>query len=423
MARSSVPSVVHHKPSGQDVVFLRQPDGRRVMAYLGPHGSAEAARRYREALAEHLAGRPVETAARRSVVPLPSSAWPTIGQLAAAFIVHATRYYVGPDGRPSRTVVHLRHALQPLLRLFRDTPTDRLTIANLVTVRQLVVDTEFGHRRDDDGNPIEGTGKRRCRRYCNELVNRIKLVFRWGVEMRLVPGSTWHELAALRGLPIGRGGLRESAPVEAVTRAQVDAVLQHLPPILQAAVELQWWSGMRPDEVLQLRMQDVDRSQERWTYRPQQHKGRWRGHERSVVFGPQARRVLEGLVKADPRAYLIAPADVMRQRRERWRSERVSKVTPSQQQRDAENAAKPQQLAERFDVATYRRAIHRACDAAGVARWSPHRLRHAAGTRLALDVDLEAAAAVLGHTDVRVTRRYAVGARAKIAAAVMAEHG
>ena len=415
-----VPAVVLHKPSGQDVVFVRQADGRRAMVYLGASGTPAAARRYREVLAQHLAGKPVETSPRRAAPP---SEWPTVGQLAAAFLLHAQRFYVGPDGQATRTAVHLRHAVEPLLRLYRDTPTDRFSIRDLGAVRQAIVEAEFGQRLDDDGKPIAGTGRRRCRRYCNELVNRIKLAFRWGVEQRLVPGSTWHELAALRGLPIGRAGLRESAPVEAVTRAQVDAVLPHLPPILQAAVELQWWSGMRPDEVLQLRMQDVDRSQERWTYRPQQHKGRWRGHDRAVVFGPQSRRVLEGLVKADPRAYLIAPSDVMRQRRERWRAARVSKVPPSQQQRDAENAAKPQQLNERFDVATYRRAIHRACDAAGVARWSPHRLRHAAGTRLALDVDIEAAAAVLGHTDVRVTRRYAVGARAKIASAVMAEHG
>ena len=54
-----VPSVVHHKASGMDVVFLRGPDGRRQMVYLGDHHSAEAQRRYREVLAINLAGKPV----------------------------------------------------------------------------------------------------------------------------------------------------------------------------------------------------------------------------------------------------------------------------------------------------------------------------------------------------------------------------
>ena len=59
-----VPAVVHHKASGQDVVFLRDEHGKRRMVYLGEHGSTTAARRYREVLAEHLAGKPVATRAR-----------------------------------------------------------------------------------------------------------------------------------------------------------------------------------------------------------------------------------------------------------------------------------------------------------------------------------------------------------------------
>jgi hypothetical protein len=39
-----VPAPVHHRPSGQDVVFVRDAEGRRRMLYLGAHGSTEAAR-------------------------------------------------------------------------------------------------------------------------------------------------------------------------------------------------------------------------------------------------------------------------------------------------------------------------------------------------------------------------------------------
>jgi len=83
-----VPKLVLHKPSGKSVVFLRGPDGRRVMVYCGPHGSTEAQRRYREVLAEHLAGRAVATKQKPAATPSP---WPTVEQLVAAYLLHAQR--------------------------------------------------------------------------------------------------------------------------------------------------------------------------------------------------------------------------------------------------------------------------------------------------------------------------------------------
>lgn len=421
MAKSRVPGVVHHKPSGQDVVFLRLPDGRRSMVYLGPSGSQEAARRYRQVLADHLAGKKVETRARAA---LPVSDWPTIGQLVAEFLLHAERYYADESGKPTRTIANTVLAVRALVTLHRDTPTDRFTLRDLADVRELMAVTEFGHKKDEDtGEVIPGTGRKPCRNYVNGNINRVKQVFRWGVERRLVPGSVWHELSALRCLPVGRAGVRETKPVEAVPRGAVDAVLPFLPPTLRAAVELQWHTGMRPAECLSLRLCDIDRSSEDWVYRPEQHKGRWRGHERMVVLGPKAREILRPLLKADPKAVLISPRDAMVERKAAWRAGRASKVPPSQLERDAANAAKEPAVGDRYDVSAYRRAIHRACDLAKVERWSPHRLRHAAGTRLALKVGIEGAAAVLGHADVRVTRRYALAAKAQQALAVMRAHG
>lgn len=289
-----VPSVVLHKASGQAVVFLRQPDGKRAMVYLGKHGSAEAERRYREVLAQHFAGQSVETVARKVTMP---SEWPTVGQLCAAFLLHAQRFYVGEDGKPTRTVINTKIALDALLQMYRDTPIDQFKIRDLGLVRQRMIDTEYGHRRDKEtGRPVPGSGRKRCRNYINGSVSRIKQVVRWGVEQGLVPGATWHELSALKGLPIGRAGVPESKPVGAVPKAAVDAVLPHLPPTLRAAVVLQWWTGMRPAECLSIRLCDIDRSGDDWVYRPPQHKGKWRGVERAIVLGPQATEKLASRV-------------------------------------------------------------------------------------------------------------------------------
>ena len=97
---------------------------------------------------------------------------------------------------------------------------------------------------------------------------------------------------------------------------------------------------------------------------------------------------------------------------------------------------------ERYDVASYRRAIYRACDKAfppepplakrkdeTIAqwknrlkssnqleklkrwqkkhRWAPNQLRHAAGTEVRKRFGLEAAQVTLGHSTARITEVYA----------------
>lgn len=130
-----VPAIVHHKASGQGVVFLRQPDGRRRMVCLGKHGTAAAERRYREVLGDYLAGRTVAVARKPQAV----GEWPTVAQLTASFLLHAEKYYRDADGIRSRAVENFVIAFRPLLHLHRDVPVDRFTVRDLGTVRQVMV--------------------------------------------------------------------------------------------------------------------------------------------------------------------------------------------------------------------------------------------------------------------------------------------
>ncbi len=397
-----VPGPVHHKASGQDVVFLRQPDGSRRMAYLGPHDSPEAARRYREVLADHLAGRTVATSPRRARRP---SNWPTVGQLVAAYLVFAEGYYVDASGVRSKGLVNIRHAMAPLLRLLRDVATDRLGIADLIAVQQLLVDGR-GCNRDT----------------INAKLRRIRQCVRWGVERRMVPGSTWHEISAMKGLPAHRGGVREPKVVEAVPRACVDDTLPHLPLPLQAAVELQWWSGARPSEILQLTRSRIKFGDPLWEFRPPRHKGLWQRKERIIWLGPECQALLRPLLKLEPEAAILSPRDSLLEARQRRREARSTPPTKQTRDRDEQRPDVPD-VGEFYDVNTYRKAIHRACDEAGIPRWSPHRLRHAAGTRIYLASGIEGARVGLGHSDDRVTRRYAVSAESDLAKQVMGRHG
>lgn len=227
-----VPKLVLHKPSGKSVVFLRGPDGQRVMVYCGPHGSTEAQRRYREVLAEHLAGRAVATKQKPAGPP---SAWPTVEQLVAAYLLHAQKFYVGPDGRPTGEVTSATYAFKDLLRLHRDTPTDRFQVSDLHTVRQAMIDD---HRAGERGRPAP---KGLCRRTINGRMHRVKRLFRWGTELKPVPGSTWHEFSTFTGLPQERGGVHDNAPVEAVPWSLIEETLLHCVPALRAATTSPTW--------------------------------------------------------------------------------------------------------------------------------------------------------------------------------------
>ena len=81
-------------------------------------------------------------------------------------------------------------------------------------------------------------------------------------------------------------------------------------------------------------------------------------------------------------------------------------MTPSQRKRRPK--AKPKRAPrDRYTTDSYRRAIQRACETAGVPPWHPHQLRHNAATRLRKEYGLEAAQVVLGHRTANVTQVYA----------------
>ena len=397
-----VPSIFLHKSSGQSAVVVRDPDGRRRTIYLGVHGSTAAQERYREVLSQALAGRLVHLKPKVRQ----RSDWPTVGQLVADFLLHARRFYRDENGEVAREVGNFTAAIGVLLEQHSATHVDQFTVRDLFAVRQALVDCG-----------------RYCRKTINDRVRRAKAVFRWGAEQELVPGSTWHQLSALRGLTVGRAGVRESPPVEAVPWGLVEPILEHLMPPMRAAVLLQWHTGLRPTEALSITRGQIDMSKDVWVFRLTRHKGTWRGLERVVCLGPKAREVLEPLMKVDPHAALISPVDAIVAMKAKKRRLRKTPPTKQMRERDRRSKRKTPYVGDFYKIDAYRKAIHRACDQAGVPRWSPHRLRHAAATRIALAEGLDACKAVLGHADIRMSSRYAHAADHVIAQAIAAKHG
>lgn len=280
----------------------------------------------------------------------------TVAEAVDAYLAAARIYYA-----QSREAGTHAWALRPLVEAWGALPLGALACAELLDLR--------------DGLVARGL----ARRSVNHVVGVWRLWARWCQDQRLCGVATMQELAAVQSLRRGRSAAREPEPVRAVPHWRVRAAAPWMSDQVRRMVRLQECSGMRPGEVCAMRWDEVERAEPCWIYRPHRHKNAWRGQPRAVALGPGARRVLEEEARvAGSEGYVFAP--------------RVR----------AQGARRP---GARWTREGYTRAVERAVDAAVAAgrlaegeRWSPHALRHSAGTRVRRACGLEAARAVLGHS-------------------------
>jgi integrase len=384
------PSYRLHRPTGQAVVTLNGKD-----VYLGKHGTPESRAAFDRVIAEWLAnGRQL---------PAPGGTRGlSVAELILAYYRFAETYY-RKNGAPTTEVEAVRASLRPLRQLYGGTPAGEFGPLKLKAVRQAMIDSGL------------------CRNEVNKRTGRVVRCFKWGVENELVPPSVHHGLKAVPGLRKGRSGVRETAPVRPVPEEHVDAVRPHVARQVWAMVEAQRLTGMRPGKVCQMRTCDLDTAGGVWVYTPPSHKTEHHGKARTVFIGPRAQEVLRPWLRADPSAYLFSPREVMGEKSVARRAGRKTPMTPSQRRRKRKE--RPRRApGGRYETHAYTMAVRRACDLAGVPRWTPHRLRHNAATRLRREYGLDVARVILGHSSPVVTEIYAEVDREK-ALKVMAEAG
>jgi integrase len=144
-----------------------------------------------------------------------------------------------------------------------------------------------------------------------------------------------------------------------------------------------------------------------WVFRYKRHKTRRLGHVRQVFLTGEAIDLLTPHLEAalaDGTGWLFSPRRETARRLAAMRERRRSKVQPSQRDRSKESPKK--QPGERYRVDSYCHAVYRACDKAGVGRWHPHQLRHAAATEYERLYGWETARVLLGHHSLDATRIY-----------------
>jgi len=413
----SLPSYRRHA-SGQARVTLKMADGTFRDVLLGMYGSEESRAEYGRVITEWLesGGASIETSNDL-----------TINEMLARYWLHAERYYV-KDGKPTSEQDTIRQALRFLRRLYGHTIAKDFGPLALKTVRREMV--EHSITRQVKVKNLE-TGEVRtetkvlqhglARSFINKQMDRIKRAFKWAVENELLPVTVYQALLTVPGLEKGRGQAREKEKVGPVREEIVQRTLPHLSDVVRAMVQVQRLAGMRPQEVVGMKATDLDMTGPVWEYRPYRHKTEHLDKERIIFLGPRAQALLRPFLSLELARPLFSPRQAVEQRNARRRAERKSKMTPSQKARKPK--AKPKVApGTQYTVASYRKAIRRACERAGVPLWFPNQLRHSAGTEIRKRYGLEASQAVLGHSELETSQIYAEVDRAT-ARKVMADIG
>lgn len=274
----------------------------------------------------------------------------TLADLVQGHVAHAEVYY-RKRGVETTHVANVRTALDPL-RL--DEPAAGFDARRLKAHRDALIASGL------------------TRGGVNRRVRLIVRAFRWAASEGLIPESAWRSLAVIEPLARDRTPAPDPDPIDPVDPAVVAACLPHMPKPVAAMIRLQLVTGMRPGEVRSMRRRDVDMTGATWIYRPASHKTEHHGRARVVPLGPQARAIVRPWLTVDLDAPLF-----------------------------------PTRKGRPYTKDTYRQAVGRACDRAGVAKWHPNQARHTFATAIRERFGLEAAQILLGHARADVTQIYA----------------
>lgn len=176
----------------------------------------------------------------------------TVNEMLAAFMQWAATHYRTAAGDPTTEISERVWSNKLIRELFAHTLAANFGPLALDSVRNRKIEAGW------------------CRTTINRRIDRIRRAFKWAVSKEFVPAAVHQSLTTLAGLRRGRTAARESVPVKPVPVADVAKTLPFLGRHVRTMAEMQRLTGMRPGEVCAMRLTEIDRSADPWTYRPSQ---------------------------------------------------------------------------------------------------------------------------------------------------------
>lgn len=351
--------------------------------YLGLYGSRASKAEYDRLIGEWLAsGR-----SNRFGLPTESLDEPTVTELIAAYRKWALRYYRHEDGTPTGTAENMRPLMKRLRQLYGGKRVSEFTpLAFKAVIRRLIAE-------------------KLSISTVNHGIARIKHMFRWGVSEELVPTAVLQGIEAVSSEHQGRSDAKPRKIVHAVPAEVVEQTMPKLPTVVQAMVRLQRLTGMRPAEVCQVRPCDIVESDGVWLFTPRQHKTQHHGKSRVIVIAAKGQEVLKPYM-GDPEAFCFSPRKSVELQLAKKSAARVTPLSCGNKPKKNRKI----HGGEAYTSCSYRRAIHRACESIwgeDGLKWSPNQLRHALAEEVQGLSDIESVAAVLGHSKIDTSQKYA----------------
>ncbi len=385
MPRSIKPPAYRKRnlPQGERAYLtLRDSATGRTKDYnLGAYGSDESRERHARLVADW------EARGRRLAGERTPTNSLTVTQLCAEY-----RRAVKGE-RSSKEVSAVGQVIRVLRSLYGTTAAAEFGPNALREVRQAMI----------DGDPDAAPRPRPAwaRKTVAGQVHRIGAMFKWASAHELLSITVYQALKSLE--PMRPGTVKDGEPVGPAAAAYIDVVRERVSRQARAMIDLQLTTGMRPGELVAMRACDVDMSGHVWLYQPTQHKTAHHGKSRTIYLGPRAQRTIRPFLKRSTVAPLFSPAEADAERRELLSKKRKTPTSCGNRPGTNRSENPQRKPGDCYTTDSYRRAIVRACKAAGVPTWHPHQLRHNYATDVRRQYGLEAAQILLGHSSALIT--------------------
>lgn len=182
----------------------------------------------------------------------------------------------------------MKSALDALCELYGSRPAAEISINDILAVRQAMVD-----------------GGKKCRRYINMSISRIRRAFRWAVKQGLLPAVSLFAFDGFSPLKPGETAAKDHPPRQSISPARIAAVKSLVSPLVADLMDLMLHYACKPGEILQLTDGMLDKTDAIWTAVVASANGQKADQVRLLRFGPAAQVILAKYITTDPSAKLF----------------------------------------------------------------------------------------------------------------------
>lgn len=280
----------------------------------------------------------------------------TVADVAGLYLDHCRSYYV-KRGKVTSQVKNIEQALAAMIDLYGSTQIDSFGPRDMINVINHWIESGIVRRSVNDRHRI------------------IAQFFRWCGVWGYLPVDAWMRVKVVESQKEGRSKAPDLPEREPPRLEHVRAVQEIVCDRVSDMIELQMITGMRSCEICAMRPLDIDMTGEIWVYtvRPEYNKTTHKKKKRVVMLGCKCQEILKKYIA------------IRKPEQEVFRTQYNGPYTPP----------------------NYRGVIRFSCIKLGIPIWFPHLLRHHAATEIRAKYGLDAARAILGHSDVFTTMNYA----------------